>query len=64
MKVVCIENCHKEFALTFEKTYEVIEVEENTYFLCDDLGNRCHFFKERFLTLEEFRNKKLVELGI
>ena len=70
MKVVCINNgiISKSAvdSLTEDKIYDVINSEDCLYhfWIVDDFGARYEFFKERFITLEEHRERKLLELGI
>jgi hypothetical protein len=57
------ENQNKE--LTLNKQYEVIESSNLWgYNIINDLGELQFYNKNRFITLEDFRNDKLDELGI
>ena len=74
MKVVCIDNSTKpDLPLTIGKIYDVLllSIDENPsspvsihYSICCDDGINRNFHKSRFITLEEWRERKLNELGI
>ena len=70
MKVVCIDNSRKigsiskpDLPLTIGKIYDASPV-CIYYSLCCDDGIGRSFHKSRFITLEEWRESKLGELGI
>ena len=67
MKVVCIKS-DRNNKVTVDKVYNVIYVNEvlsvNNYYIEDDLGYKSLYDKRMFITLEEFREKRLSELGI
>ena len=70
MRVICIDN--KYNGLIIGKEYECVETFHNdlydatTYKIkIDDIDNDWWFFPaDNFKTLDEYRNKKLEELGI
>jgi len=69
MKVICINNYSLEIGniapITPGKIYESIQTFSNKeYFITNDHGFKSWEQKENFLTLEEFREKQLNELGI
>ena len=73
MRVVCIKT-GKIKNLTEGKSYQLIKVskgihldsniEYKNFVVVNDAGIERMYSASRFITLEEFRNKKLVELGI
>lgn len=69
MKIICIDNCSLEIGTTSPitpgKIYESIETFSNKeYFITNDTGFKSWEQKENFITLEEFREQKLNELGL
>jgi hypothetical protein len=75
MKLVCINNIHHEDRLSVGKIYDFIKMtdgEYSAYLMTDDNGNSWpftfsgpnKFSVDRWMPLEEFREKKLKELGI
>ncbi|MDD4157434.1 MAG: hypothetical protein PHY08_12785 [Candidatus Cloacimonetes bacterium] len=72
MKVVCIINEGCEYYLTIGKEYECLQIipygcsYKYSYrcYIIDDNNNRGNYFTYRFITLDEYRDKKLEELGI
>ncbi len=61
MKVVCTINTS---TLTSGKIYDVIAIGSYYLRLFDDCNNLGEYWKIYFITLEEYRDKKLKELGI
>lgn len=69
MKLICINNSSLEIGTTAPitpgKIYESIEsFSSKDYFITNDAGFKSWEIKENFITLEEFREQKLKELGI
>lgn len=71
MKVICVDNkiigydYKKIFLpLTIGKTYEYAHEYEYSYIIKDDSGLGRYYQKYFFITLEEYRNKRLKEIGI
>ena len=69
MKLICINNSSLEIGsiapITPGKIYESIESFSNKeYFITNDGGFKSWEQKENFLTLEEFREQQLNDLGI
>ena len=76
MKVVCIDDTtdilgfgNGEKELTFGKTYlvnwEYITTDGRLFYhIINDLGKGVEYLSTRFIKPEEFREKKLTELGI
>ena len=62
MKVVCIYN-DNYVGMTINRTYDVGDAGDYYSFINDN-GIRDFVIKERFISLEEFRETKLKELGI
>jgi hypothetical protein len=66
MKVVCIVNENNWFALTIDKTYEVIKevIKFNNvwYLIINDKENKYCFPKEWFKPLSEYRIEKINKL--
>lgn len=71
MKLVCINNIHNEDRLTIGKIYDFIKMtvgDDSSYLMTDDKGDSWSFVfngpfsRDRWITLEEFRKKKLKEL--
>jgi hypothetical protein len=64
MKVVCVDG--NEFDVTFGKIYDVIHIEnigyEKYYKVQTDNGLNMLINKCKFLTIEEFRNKRIEEI--
>lgn len=67
MKVVCIKS-DRNNKVTVGKTYDTMNINvilsKLNYYIEDDLGDRALFDTRMFITLEEFREKRLSELGI
>lgn len=67
MKIVCIKS-DRNNKVTVDKVYNVMYVNEvlsvNNYYIENDSGDKCLYDKRMFITLEEFREKRLSELGI
>lgn len=71
MKVVCIKHFKSQglqYELTYGKVYDVLEVPKwassGTIHLMNDRGFKSLYNINSFITLEEWRDKKLKELGI
>ena len=69
MRLICINNYSLEIgttaSITLGKIYESIEsFSFKDYFITNDSGFKSWEQKENFITLEEFREQKLKELGI
>ena len=75
MKVICIDNHPKrpglsnlfdrdELDLTLGKTYDVIKTSPDMYLIKDDSGDRCWYNKNAVIPIDEWREKKLREIGI
>ena len=73
MKVVCIDNSLNrwqknsgidEEELTMYKTYDIIseDVEGMTYLIRNDMGKTYDYNKNRFIILNEWREKQLNEI--
>jgi hypothetical protein len=75
MKVICIDNDSDYFAermkkwghyfeerLTLGKFYDVLLENKIEYLITDDLGTIRYFYKDKFITIEEFRNNKIEEI--
>jgi hypothetical protein len=62
LKLVCVDNTDREY-LTVGKIYESNGGPEMYRITCDDDVRR-FFSTSRFITLEEFRNRKLKSIGI
>jgi hypothetical protein len=67
MKVVCIKS-DRNNKVTVDRTYDTMDINvilsKLNYYIEDDLGNKALFDTRLFITLEEFREKRLSELGI
>lgn len=68
MKVVCID-AYTFTGLTYGKVYDVTFNYENVYndrfiTIIDNNNIKKSYLKGSFITLEEFREKKLKELGL
>jgi hypothetical protein len=67
MKVVCIKS-DRNNKVTVGKTYDTININvilsQLNYYIEDDLGDKVLFDTRLFITLEEFREKRLKNLGI
>ena len=67
MKVVCIKS-DRNNKVTVGKTYDTMDINvilsKLNYYIEDDLGDRALFDTRMFITLEEFREKRLSDLGI
>ncbi len=75
MKLVCINNIHNEDRLTVGKIYQFNKMtsgDDSSYLMTDDKGDSWpftfsgpnKFSVNRWISLEEFREKKLEKLGI
>ncbi len=72
MKLVCINNTDYEDKLTVGKTYQfnkMTDGDDSAYLWQDDNGHSWPFMfdnipSDRWMSLEEFREKKLNKLGI
>jgi hypothetical protein len=74
MKVVCVNNGKMDGAmesfvnLTVGKTYEAlgdnISTSDDVYNIINDIGKRGSYYHGRFEMIEEYRDKKLNQLGI
>lgn len=69
MRLICINNYSLEIGTTAPitpgKIYESIEsFSSKDYFITNDDGFKSWEQKENFITLEEFREKQLNDLGI
>ena len=60
MKIKCIENTY--YDLTIDKTYVVIDEDEDWYWVIDDNGRENWHWKYFFKTLSELRNDKINKL--
>jgi len=67
MKVICIKS-DRNNRVTVGKTYDTININvilsQLNYYIEDDLGDKVLFDTRLFITLEEFREKRLKNLGI
>ncbi len=75
MKAICIK-CHSpgygKIGLTLGKTYDVVDLHhqwmgdrvETISVVKDDYGNTCWHAEDVLMPLEEWREKRLEELGI
>lgn len=73
MKVICrfsdlpserLEVINSSHVLTSEKIYDVIQKSMNQYLIIDDTGNKRWYNINRFILLDEERERKLKQLGI
>jgi hypothetical protein len=73
MKVICVNNIIPvdnediSIPLTIGKEYDICFVtycRPIHYTIVDDAGNKHLYQKDFFITLEEYRNKRLKEIGI
>lgn len=64
MKVVCIDNINNQLTLTIGKIYDAEGHDRDYYFIKSDIGHMILYPKNLFLTMNEYRNKKLEEIGI
>jgi len=78
MKVICIRDRvpfqysqpgYREWELTIGKAYDVLlqgkdNNKETIYFIQDDSGELCWYGKTSVNTIEEWREKRLKEIGI
>ena len=68
MRLICIDNYSLEIGtapITPGKIYESIEsFSSKDYFITNDSGFKSWEQKENFITLEEFREQQLNDLGI
>ena len=61
-KIVCVIN-HLPHYLTYEKQYDAIR-SFNYYHVVNDVGQTRKYKEEYFMTIDEYREKVLTELGI
>lgn len=68
MKVVCIKKYRSTslvYELTYGKVYDTLPgcglsgIDDYNYWIINDKGNKEYYMKSKFLTLEEFRNRKI-----
>ena len=62
MKIVCVDNIGYESELTIGKTYDLISYSSRSfspYKVLNDLGQVYSFDEERFITLDEYREKQI-----
>ena len=71
MKVICIDDVtdilkfgHGKKELTRYKEYEILTKFNNHISIINDLGYRDEYLLSRFVTIDEFREIRLKELGI
>lgn len=66
MKVICVDNkCGEHlFSLTIGKEYYIIQVYWDYYRLRNDLGDFISYSKEFFMSIKEYRNRRLEEIGV
>ena len=64
MKVICINNVGYEPRLTVGKEYEIIKTFQNFIYILNDDERKMFYKASLFVTVEEYRDKKLNELGI
>jgi len=75
MKVYCIDDEGVHLSVKYGKWYEVVKVLKSAsdydiehinlvYWIVNDYGQKRGIEKSKFLTVEEFREKKLKILGI
>ena len=71
MKVICTHETYKghRMDLTYGKAYEVIDqqpfqINDQMYKIIDDNGTLAWFDHETVIPLEEWRSKRLNELGV
>lgn len=63
MKVICISRDSKDCKLTIGRQYDAYNIETSCEVVNDD-GINCYYSFSLFITLEEYRNNKIKELGI
>ena len=68
MKVVCIKKYRSTnlvYELTYGKVYDTLPgcglpgIDNYNYWIINDKGNKEYYMRSKFLTLEEFRNRKI-----
>ncbi len=70
MKVICVKNRNeynddiRQYELTIGKEYTPYLINSTWYYIGLDNGYRSVFPKSWFMTKEEYRDKKLEDLGI
>lgn len=74
MKVLCIDNKDVSLSITVGKWYQVVissldkyessELKLKTYYIITDRGTQGRFNKKFFITVDEWRETKLEELGV
>lgn len=69
MKIVCISKDHKYLTLTYGKIYNADQIFTKDklmgkHLIEDDFGAFGWYNKDLFISLEEFRDNKLKELGL
>jgi len=71
MKIVCIKKYRSQglqYELTYGKMYDVLPgcglkgIDDYNYFIINDRGHREYYSKNKFLTLEKWRDRKLNNL--
>jgi len=63
MEIVCINNSDSHPYLTIGKIYDTDnKFTEYFYLIKDDLGCFAYYSRDRFITLAEFRNKRINEI--
>jgi hypothetical protein len=63
-KVVCYNNNGFPKELTLFKKYEIILTFAGYYMVKNDLGKVQEYTMNRFISIQEWRDKKLKEIGI
>jgi hypothetical protein len=64
IRAICINNKNSALHLTIGKEYECIVRNEDIIEIINDRGYYGTYYMSNFITIEEYRNKKLKELGI
>ena len=67
MKVICIKDDYATFdptlpyksRTTIGKTYELFPLDDGDYYFIDDYGDKPIYFKEYFVTQEQWREQQL-----
>jgi hypothetical protein len=74
MKLICIDNLSRnnklfqlQVDLTIDKVYDVVKIDNiyyrKYYYVNDDRGKKSSYSKDRFITLKEYRKRKLRKLN-
>ena len=63
MRMVCVDNDNED-RLTIGKVYDCVVANEYIIRTFNDICVKGIYFHTRFKTIEEYRDKKLKELGI